>query len=46
MSARAVLGRDGDIPWRYDDGMLVVDVSGIPHSEIPGAWAWTVKLEG
>jgi alpha-L-fucosidase len=41
-----LLGRDGVLPWRYDEGRLRVDLSGVPYGEIPGNWAWTVKLEG
>jgi len=40
------LGHDGELPWRYADGMLRIDLSGVPPSEIPGRWAWTVRLEG
>jgi alpha-L-fucosidase len=42
----SLLGRDGDLPWRHAEGTLFVDLSGVPYREIPGAWAWTVKLEG
>jgi hypothetical protein len=41
-----LLGHDGDLPWRYADGMLRVDLAGVPPSGIPGRWAWTVRLEG
>ncbi|MEK6254069.1 MAG: hypothetical protein N2B05_05170, partial [Gemmatimonadales bacterium] len=41
-----LLGRDGDLPWRYRTGSLRVDLSDVPASEIPGQWAWTVRLEG
>ena len=42
----SLLGRDGDLPWRYRAGSLRVDLSDVPASEIPGQWAWTVRLEG
>lgn len=42
----SLLGRNGDLPWRHADGTLYVDLSGVPYREIPGGWAWTVKLEG
>ncbi|MFC1531435.1 alpha-L-fucosidase C-terminal domain-containing protein, partial [Gemmatimonadota bacterium] len=41
-----LLGRDGDLPWRYRTGSLRVDLSDVPASEIPGQWAWTIRLEG
>ena len=41
-----LLGRDGDLPWRYRTGSLRVDLSDVPASEIPGQWAWTLRLEG
>jgi len=41
-----LLGRDGPLPWRYEAGVLSVDFSGVPYSEIPGDWAWTIRLPG
>jgi len=41
-----LLGRDGELPWRHADGVLRIDLSGIPQDEIPGRWAWSVRLEG
>ena len=41
-----LLGHDGELPWRYADGMLRIDLSGVPPAQIPGRWAWTVRLEG
>jgi hypothetical protein len=42
----SLLGRDGELPWRYRAGSLRIDLSDIPASEVPGQWAWTVRLEG
>jgi len=42
----SLLGRDGDLPWRYEDGLLRVDLSQVAYRDVPGEWAWTVKLEG
>ena len=39
-----LLGRDGALPWRLEDGAVHVDLSGIAYRDIPGDWAWTVKL--
>lgn len=41
-----LLGHDGELPWRYADGMVRVDLGAVPTSAIPGRWAWTVRLEG
>jgi hypothetical protein len=40
------LGLDRDLPWRYADDTLYVDVSGITFRELPSQWAWAVRLEG
>lgn len=42
----ALLGRDGTLPWTYRAGALRVDLTGIPYGEIPGEWAWTIRLSG
>lgn len=45
--ARAsLLGREGLLPTRYANDTLYVDLSGVPYEEVPGAWAWTIALEG
>ena len=43
-SEASLLGREGTLPWRYEGEALRVDLSGIPFREIPGAWAWTIRL--
>ena len=40
-----LLGLDRDLPWRFEDGTVYVDLSGIPVREIPGDWAWTLRFE-
>jgi len=42
----SLLGREGDLPWRYETDTLFVDLSEVSFSEIPGDWAWTIRLEG
>jgi alpha-L-fucosidase len=42
----ALLGRDGELPWRTVGDTLYVDLSAVPYREIPGSWAWTLRLEG
>ena len=44
-SAR-LLGRPGTLPWRYRGDTLFVNFAGIPYREIPGDWAWALRLEG
>ena len=41
-----LLGLERALPWRWEDGTLYVDFGGIAVREIPGDWAWTVRLEG
>ena len=41
-----LLGHEGDLPWRFSDGMVRIDLGAVPTSAIPGRWAWTVRLEG
>jgi alpha-L-fucosidase len=41
-----LLGLERDLDWRYEGNTLYVDLSGITHRELPGHWAWTVRLEG
>ena len=40
-----LLGHEGELPWRFVDGRVLIDLSGVPSSAIPGRWAWTVRLE-
>jgi alpha-L-fucosidase len=45
-TAIRLLGLERNLPWRYEDGTLYVDFSSIPFREMPGRWAWTVRLDG
>ena len=40
-----LLGRDGALPWTYQNGKLIIDVSGVTYNEIPNHHAWTFKIE-
>ena len=42
----SLLGREGHLPWRYENDTLFVELSEVRFSEIPGDWAWTIRLEG
>jgi alpha-L-fucosidase len=39
-----LLGRDGVLPWTYENGKMVIDVTGIRYNEVPCQWAWTFKI--
>jgi len=41
-----LLGHEGELPWRYEDGTLKIELAGVSQSEMPGKWAWTVRLAG
>lgn len=40
-----MLGRDGELPWRYENNQLIIDTTPIKVSEIPCRAAWTLKIE-
>jgi len=42
----SLLGMERELPWRYSGDTLFVDLSGITYREMPGQWAWTIRLEG
>lgn len=39
-----LLGREGNLPWKYENGQLIVDMTPIKFTEIPGRSAWTLKI--
>ncbi|MBN2280234.1 MAG: alpha-L-fucosidase [Candidatus Marinimicrobia bacterium] len=41
----SLLGTGLALPWKYEKGRLLVDVSGIKYNDMPGHDAWTFKLE-
>jgi len=41
-----LLGLERDLAWRQVGDTLYVDFSDITYREVPGSWAWTVRLEG
>lgn len=40
-----MLGREGELPWKYENGKLIVDMSSIKYNEIPSTIAWTLKID-
>lgn len=41
----SLLGHDDFLPWKYDGGILKIDVSGVSYNEMPCMYAWTFKIE-
>jgi alpha-L-fucosidase len=41
-----LMGLNEELPWRVEGDQILVDLSLIPYEEIPGDWAWTIRLEG
>ncbi|WP_165020697.1 alpha-L-fucosidase [Dysgonomonas sp. ZJ279] len=39
-----LLGREGNLPWTYQNGQMIIDVSPIKFTEIPCRAAWTLKI--
>ena len=42
----SLLGRPGDLPWKHENGRLIIDTSQVRYGEMPGRHAWTFKIEG
>jgi len=40
----SLLGREGNLPWKYENGQMLIDVRPIKFSEIPCRSAWTLKI--
>lgn len=40
----SLLGRDGNLPWKYENGKLIVDMTPVRFSEIPCRSAWTLRI--
>lgn len=40
----SLLGRDGDLPWKYENGKLIIDLSGVKYNEMPNHHAWTFRI--
>ena len=41
----SLLGREGLLPWTYEEGQLIIDVSKVKYNEMTGHCAWTFKIE-
>jgi len=40
----SMLGRKGNLPWKYENGNVIVDLNKIKITELPCQWAWTFKI--
>ncbi len=38
-----LLGRSGTLPWKWENGKLIIDTSSVKYNEMPGHDAWTFK---
>lgn len=41
----SLIGRDGYLPWTYEENKLKIDISGVKFSEMKNCSAWTFKIE-
>jgi alpha-L-fucosidase len=44
-TAISLLGRPGNLPWKHENGMLLIDTSPVRYNEMPGHEAWTFRIE-
>lgn len=40
----SMLGRDGNLPWIFENGKVIVDLSPVKIAELPCEWAWVFKV--
>jgi len=40
----SMLGREGSLPWKYENGKLIIDMTPIKFTEIPCRSAWTLRI--
>ena len=41
----SLLGREGELPWSYRNGQLIINTSVVKYNEMPSHYAWTFKIE-
>ncbi|GAJ11856.1 unnamed protein product, partial [marine sediment metagenome] len=41
----SLMGREGLLPWRYENGKMYIDISPVKFNEMPSFYAWTFRLE-
>ncbi len=42
----SLMGREGNLDYKYAEGKVIVDLSTIYYNDLPGLYAWTFKIEG
>ncbi len=40
----SLVGREGKLPWKYEDGKMVIDLNSVKISELPCEWAWVFRI--
>ena len=40
-----LLGTVKDLPWKYKDGQLFIDTSGLKYSDLRSTAAWVFKMK-
>lgn len=40
-----LLGREGNLPWKYKNDRLLIDVSGVKYWQMPCQSAWVLKIK-
>jgi alpha-L-fucosidase len=43
-SKATLLGRKGELPWKYENGKMIIDLSPVKISELPCEWAWAFRI--
>ncbi|TVQ08304.1 MAG: hypothetical protein EA361_16920 [Bacteroidetes bacterium] len=41
----SMLGREGALPWKYENGNLIIDTTPVKYTQMPSHYAWTFKIE-
>jgi alpha-L-fucosidase len=41
-----LLGRDGLLPWTWENGKMKIDVRSVKFNEMPSFYAWIFKIQG
>ncbi len=40
----SMLGRNGNLPWKYESGKVIVNLTPVKIAELPCEWAWVFKV--
>jgi hypothetical protein len=40
-----LLGRSGNLPWKYKNDTLTIELKSVKYNEMPSHHAWTLKIE-